>query len=59
MERTAFAGAESANRNLTSYLAIPKYQGANAKKLSMNVLYTDAVELSRSVDLALIRNGIG
>jgi hypothetical protein len=59
LERTAFAGAESANRNLTSYLAIPKYQGANAKKLSMNVLYTDAVEFSRSVDLALIRNGIG
>lgn len=56
---TAFVGAANANRVLTQYLAIPKYQGANAKGLRMNVLYTDAIEFARAADVALIRNGIG
>jgi len=59
LEANAFNGAKEANRNLTSYLAIPRYQSANPDNLRMNILYTDAVELSRSVDVALIRNGIG
>lgn len=56
---TAFHVAPSANQGLVSYLAIPDFQGANPQGLRMNLLYTDAVEFSRSVDVALIRNGIG
>lgn len=55
---TAFARSADANRNLAAYLAIPAFQGANPRSLRMNLLYTDGVEFSRSVDVAMIRNGL-
>jgi hypothetical protein len=55
---TAFAVSERANRNLVDYLARPANQGKNSQNFSMNLLYTDAVEFSRSVDVALVRNGL-
>ncbi|HEY0159561.1 MAG TPA: hypothetical protein VGF28_19900 [Thermoanaerobaculia bacterium] len=57
-EGTAFGISTSANRNLVSYLDIPLYQGRSAKGFHMNLLYTDAVELSRSVDVAMVRNDL-
>jgi hypothetical protein len=55
---TAFVLSARANRNLVDYLARPDYRGKNPNDLSMNLLYTDAVEFSRSVDVALVRNGL-
>jgi hypothetical protein len=55
---TAFQVSERANRNLVDYLAMTSYQGNNTHGKAMNVLYTDAVEFSRSVDVAMVRNSL-
>jgi hypothetical protein len=57
-EGTAFAVSGTPNGRLVDYLFRPQYQGLNPKGLTMNLLYTDAVELSRSVDLAMVRNDL-
>jgi len=57
-EGTAFVLSYEPNRNLVDYLSRPEYQGTNKKGFSINLLYTDAVEFSRSVDLAVARNGL-
>jgi hypothetical protein len=46
------------NGQLIPFLQLPEYAGKNAHGFTVNLLYTDAVERSRSVDLALIRNGL-
>lgn len=55
---TPFVNAAKANRNLASYLNIPLYKGASRKRMHINLLYTDAVEYSRSTDVAMVRNGL-
>lgn len=58
VDGTPFVNARNAAANLVPYLNIPLYTGANPQGLQMNLLYTDAVEYSRSVDAAMVRNGL-
>jgi hypothetical protein len=54
--RTAFQRADEATEHLVPYLDIPKYDMANDQGKIMNLLFTDAVEFSRSTDVAMLRN---
>jgi hypothetical protein len=54
----AFDISTDANKNLVEYLSMQQYSGRNPNQQTMNVLYTDAMEFSRSVDIALARNGL-
>jgi hypothetical protein len=56
----AFAGgalalSREANQKLVDYVGEP---GKNPKGLSINLIYTDAVQNSRSADVALVLNGL-
>jgi hypothetical protein len=57
-DESPLKNAAKANRNLASYLNIPLYRRGNPKKQHINLLYTDAVEYSRSTDVAMVRNGL-
>lgn len=56
--RTAFQRADEATEHLVPYLNIPKYNMRNDQGYRINLLFTDAVEFSRSTDLAMLRNGL-
>jgi hypothetical protein len=58
LEGSAREISRRVNGALIPFLQLPEYAGKNARGFSVNLLYTDAVERSRSVDLALIRNGL-
>jgi hypothetical protein len=57
-EGNAFFNAREAVKNLVAFLNIPKYSGINEQGFQINLLYTDAVEYSRSADVAVARNGL-
>ena len=58
IEGNAYVVSKEANGTLVDYLAGTDYKDRNGNQQAMNVLYTDAVEQSRSVDVAMVRNGL-
>jgi hypothetical protein len=51
----AFDTSREASQKLASFMAVTAFKNPHGQRI--NVLYTDAVEHSRSVDVSLIRNG--